>query len=342
MSLKLHIDTAKWRSSQQAFFNSVPGVVPVAKGNGYGFSIEVLAGEAVRLGADTLAVGVADEVEKARSGGFEGDIVVLNPWRSFDETATQLLADPSVITTCSRLTDLAKIAERAPGARVIVEVLTSMVRHGLTLDEVPKVTGELGSLKFEGWTIHLPMNGKLAEAKELVNAAVTAHHGTVWLSHLSMKDYLKLSKSVHVPTRLRIGTKLWLGAPDVLRSTAEIIDLHPVSKGQRVGYWQRKVPADGWVAVVSGGTSHGVALAAPTSGKTAKQRLVAVATGASEAIGKVLSPFTIDGKKRNFVEPPHMQSSLVFIPDSVQVSIGDEVDVQVRHTTTSFDQVLFD
>jgi hypothetical protein len=36
-----------------------------------------------------------------------------------------------------------------------------------------------------------------------------------------------------------------------------------------------------------------------------------------------------------------MQVSLVFVPDGVPVpAVGDEVDVQVRFTTTTFDHVV--
>jgi hypothetical protein len=54
-----------------------------------------------------------------------------------------------------------------------------------------------------------------------------------------------------------------------------------------------------------------------------------------------LSPFTIAGKQRWFVEPPHMQASMLFLPSSVPPpAIGDEIPVDVRFTTTSFDKIV--
>ena len=51
------------------------------------------------------------------------------------------------------------------------------------------------------------------------------------------------------------------------------------------------------------------------------------------------SPFTVDGKQRLFAEPPHMQASMLFLPRGAQVpAVGDELDVRVRYTATTFDR----
>ena len=44
--------------------------MPVAKGNGYGLGLDVLAREAERLNNDCLAVGTAHEVATVRVGGM--------------------------------------------------------------------------------------------------------------------------------------------------------------------------------------------------------------------------------------------------------------------------------
>ncbi|SKF62577.1 Uncharacterised protein [Mycobacteroides abscessus subsp. abscessus] len=85
-----------------------------------------------------------------------------------------------------------------------------------------------------------------------------------------------------------------------------------------------------------------MALSAPTAAATLRQRLVTVASGALDASGHALSPYTIAGRKRMFVEPPHMQSSLVFLPGAGSVAIGDEVPVELRLTTATVDQVIDD
>ena len=89
MPLTLTIDHATWRAHQRAVLADVPGLVPVAKGNGYGFGNALLAAESAELGVDTIAVGVAQEVPEVRAV-WAGDIVVLNPWRPSDAAAADL------------------------------------------------------------------------------------------------------------------------------------------------------------------------------------------------------------------------------------------------------------
>jgi hypothetical protein len=93
--------------------------------------------------------------------------------------------------------------------------------------------------------------------------------------------------------------------------------------------------------VVAGGTAHGIGMEAPTPAASGRQRLVALAQGGLEATGRALSPYTIAGKKRWFLEPPHMQASLVLLPSSAQPpAIGDQVPVELRLTTAQVDQVV--
>lgn len=340
MSLTLHIDTEAWRSHLRGVADRTPGLVPVAKGNGYGFGLERLAQEATGLGSEVLAVGIQDEVRTVREGGWQGDVVVLTPWSPAD--GTEVLHDEHVVSTIARLDDLAAAREAAPTARVILELRTTMRRHGLAVDELARAVDALGELRLEGWTIHLPMvaEDRLGEARALAAAALAARRAPLWLSHLSDDEYATLSAEVGVGTHLRVGTKLWLGAPGTTRVTARVLDMHPVSRGERIGYWQRRMPVDGWVLVLSGGTANGIALEAPSAASSLRQRAITAVTGGMDALGLALSPYTVAGRKRFFVEPPHMQSSLVLLPGSGAVAIGDEVPVQVRATTATVDRIV--
>lgn len=342
MTLTLYLDLQPWREHLNATMDAIPGLVPVAKGNGYGYGLQRLGAEAARLGVPMLAVGTSREVAVVRDGGWEGDLVVLTPWSRHDEDANELLADDRVITTVTRVDDLAEVVRLRPGARVIVELLTSMKRHGIATSDLARVKPLLEQVCFEGWTVHLPMKAAdpLGEARALAQAGVGTAEAPVWLSHLSPTDYATLASELPVVTHLRMGTKLWLGAPNTRRVTARVLDMHPVKRGEKIGYWQHRMRTDGWVVVVSGGTANGVALTAPTSGATIKQRLVTAASGAMDATGFALSPYTIAGKKRMFVEPPHMQSSLVFLPGAGSVAIGDEVPVELRLTTAAVDRIV--
>jgi len=83
-----------------------------------------------------------------------------------------------------------------------------------------------------------------------------------------------------------------------------------------------------------------VAMAAPVHQRTLKQRLVTISTGVLDAMERTLSPFTIGGRKRDFAEPPHMHSSMIFVPgDASPVQVGDEVPVTTRMTTVTCDEV---
>lgn len=334
--LTLTIDAARWRGHLNSVMEQVPGLVPVAKGNGYGFGNARLASEAAALGADALAVGVAGEAEELLEQGFSGTIVVLNPWRPTDTVATALLSHDRIITTVSRLEDLAAVRAIRADARVQVEVATSMLRHGLAPAEITRV--DPGSLRFEGWSVHLPATGSLEEATTLARAAVAHLPGQVWVSHLSVADYTRFRQSFDA--RMRVGTRLWLGDAGALRTTARIVDVHPVARGTRVGYHQVKLPRDGFIVAAGGGTAHGIALAAPVPQRTLRQRVTTAAEGLLGALGRSLSPFTIGGRKRAFAEPPHMHSSMLFVPGADPfVSIGDEVPVTCRMTTTGFDRI---
>lgn len=344
------LDQERWRQHLRTVAGSVP-LVPVAKGNGYGFSLPRLASEAQLLGAGSIAVGTPTEVELVRDR-FDGDIVILQPYDGADPAAVELAADPRVISTVSRIGDLERIAAPTVGPerpRVLVEVLTSMRRHGLPADRLGVIGDYASRLQLEGWTIHLPMRdgGRYVEAETLARAARRAAAAPLWFSHLPVDEVTALARQLGgatgapVPVRLRLGTWLWLGDPGSLRVTATVLDVHSVRRGERAGYRQRRVPSDGWLIVVAGGTAQGIGLEAPTPARSMRQRAISVATGSLEAAGLALSPYTIAGKKRWFLEPPHMQSSLVFLPRSVSPpAVGEEVPVEVRLTTAMVDRIV--
>ena len=345
--VRLRLDAERWREHLDVVARATPGLVPVIKGNGYGFGRTRLAEAATELGSDTIGVGVAAEVPLIQPH-FAGDVVILQPWDSADEAARAALTNPRVITTVSRLTDLDAIADSDLEPRVLVEVLTSMRRHGIPPADLGWVTPLLQRVRFEGWSIHLPLRveGRLAEAVRLTEAALRVAPGPLWLSHLPPEEAVRLGEldsAETVPVRLRVGTRLWLGAESYRQTVATVLDVHSVRRGERAGYRGRHVPADGWIVVVAGGTAHGIGLEAPTSATTVRQRAISVATGSLEAAGLALSPYTINGKKRWFLEPPHMQSSQVFLPRKEQPpAIGDEIPVELRMTTSSVDSVDWD
>ncbi|MEH3034632.1 MAG: alanine racemase [Aeromicrobium erythreum] len=341
MTLELQVDAARWRRHLDTVAAATPGLVPVVKGNGYGFGRSVLAAETTRLGLPRLAVGTYAEVPQALED-FAGDVLVLSPYRPF---LPDVVLDPRVVHTVGRVDDVAELARRAPGARVVVEGETSMARHGLDRHELASVAAVLGDLVVDGFAIHLPMTGgNLEEAERWAAVLQTSQVETdvLYVSHLDPGELARLrERRPGLEVRPRVGTSLWLGDLGALDVRATVLDVHGVERGERIGYRQRPVPRDGHLLVISGGTSHGIGLEAPRAGAGVVARGKTFAKGGLEAAGLALSPFTIAGRQRWFAEPPHMQASMVLLPASVPPpAVGDTVAVAVRYTTTAFDRVV--
>ena len=342
MPLTLYVDGERWRTHLQQVRDAHPGIVPVLKGNGYGFGLERLAQRAPWLGVDTVAVGTYDEVAPVVRH-FSGSVMVLTPWRPFEHKA---VFDTHVVHTVGRLDDLRALSGRDAKPRVVLERLTSMRRHGFSARDLREAATHLDGVAVEGVAMHLPISqgSHLTEVNRLMTDVVAAGLPTnrIYVSHLTDTELASLRHSYpDYEFRPRIGTALWLGDRDALRVRATVLDVHPVERGDVYGYRSRTAPAAGMILVVSGGTAHGIGLEAPTGGASLKDRAARIAKGGLDAAGFVRSPYSVDGKQRLFAEPPHMQASMLFLSNGAHVpSVGDEVDVRVRFTATTFDETV--
>ena len=347
MSLTLTVDGDRWRRHLRTVADQTPGLVPVAKGNGYGFGLGRLARKADWLGADTLAVGTYEELPEVAQR-FDGDLLVLTPWRPTASPVPDDLPGRRLIHTVSRLADLLALLDHDPDARVVLERMTSMLRHGMSTEELRSAAQllERRPATVEGVAFHLPLaaGAHLTEVVGLVNDVVASGLTTrrLWVSHLTPRELASLRTSyADFEVRPRIGTDLWLGDRGALTVTATVLDVHEVERGDVFGYRGRTAPKAGHILVVSGGTAHGIGLEAPTGDHSIRARAATLARGGLDAVGFVRSPFTVDGKQRLFAEPPHMQASMLFLPHGPRVpSVGDEIDVRVRYTATAFDAVV--
>jgi alanine racemase len=356
MALTLYVDGDRWRAHLKDVLSRHPQLVPVAKGNGYGFGLHRLARKAAWLGVDTLAVGTYDELPEVTQR-YDGSLLVLTPWRPFNP----VVDDPRVIHTVGRVEDLAALAEqgRATGhrPRVALERMTSMLRHGFSakgLREAGRLVADSHDVEVEGVALHLPLakTSHLSEVERQMNDVVAAgvdklaaeghpRSRTVWVSHLTESELVILAmKYPDFTFRPRIGTSLWLGDRSALSVRATVLDSHPVERGDTYGYRGRTAPRAGTILIVSGGTAHGIGLEAPTGEASLKARAASIARGGLDAAGFVRSPYTVGGKQRLFAEPPHMQASMLFIPAGAAVpDVGEEIGCRVRYTATSFDAV---
>ena len=341
MPLTLYVDRGAWRHHQMCVTEAEPDLVPVAKGNGYGFTVPVLARAAAGLGVDQLAVGTAEEAASVL-GCFSGDVIILDPYL---DGAEPTLSDSRIVRTAASVDAVRKLA----GHRMIIDCRSSLRRQGLSPEELPLVAQALAGQQVDGFSLHLPLDrpasaDPAAETRTWVEALQEAGFGvqTIYVSHLSRAEIAGLERACPgTRFRPRIGTQLWLGNPNAVEARATVLDAFPVQRGDRIGYRQTRSRQDGWVVVVSGGTVQGVGLEAPRTLRGLAPRAKELLRSGLAALNRTRSPFSWQGRKQWFAEPPHMLVSMLYLPKQVDPpEPGTELPAELRHTSTHFDQVV--
>ena len=361
-----HVD--KFVSTQQ---KAGAQVLPVIKGNGYGFTRPVLSAIAQQHHFPRIAVGTIFEATDALRD-FNGDVLILEPINPRDihaaehwKSVLKHYRDRVIVTVSS--SDLDCLSDFAI-SRIVLEGRTSVHRFGLSRDDMINVVTrvqEIGSVI--GFSIHSPIEEPVISHVALLEASTDASRASkrvqeviAWaltceqlaeqfaipfelsVSHLSKKDIEAVRHAVpSINLTLRAGTALWLGEPDALQVTGTVLEIQELVPGAHAHVGYRQVDSHGHkrLLIVSGGTSHGVALAAPSAASSLRRRGIQVAEGVLGALGKVRSPFTLRGQNLPFAEPPHMQVSLVWTDDT-SVQVGDQIQCAIRNTTANFDAVI--
>ena len=377
MTFSLNVDAAKLRSHLISVMNGYASagaeLVPVIKGNGYGFGRGLLASEAARLGSNRIAIGTVWELGQSLAD-FAGEILVLEPFNSGDTFAVaqwraHLEHNANRIIVTASNVDL--VAVRSTGAKnIYLEGKTSLSRFGILHHDMQSIAS-FSDLNVLGLSLHLPIVqpaikvDATTEISSAFNGASLSKSMTeTWnwivlyqelatkfslprhlsLSHVTENQIKSLKKMMQsynfdFAIEVRVGTKLWLGEPSALQASGTILQIHEMTNQQTVGYQQVANGNNKRLLVVSGGTAHGVAMAAPSNASSLRKKGVAIAEGFSQALGKVRSPFSHNRKNLDFVEPPHMQVSMLW-SDDMSLAVGDRLDCNVRNTTSNFDCVL--
>lgn len=331
MTLTLHVDAAAWRAHVDAIAAAYSPLVPVIKGNGYGFGRAGLARVAAEvlesLPSDdfpsTVAVGTVHEVADPADRVDGLRFLVLTP--AAPGQVALLRGRPAVATVASLADVEALDGWHGP---VVVKLASSMRRFGATPDEFGAVAGhaDAAGLDVVGAAIHLPLAGSDAERIAEIEGwlpAAEAHLGAarvLWLSHLDPAAHGALAGR-HPGWRfpMRVGTRLWHGDKSALRLTADVAVTRSVSVGEVAGYHGTPAPSDGTLVVVGAGSAHGV-------GPLADGR----------------SPFHFARRRVSLLEAPHMHSSTLFVPTGDDVpGIGQAVDVQRPLISIAPDDVVW-
>lgn len=361
MTFSISIAGDLWRAHTQAVRDRVHGaeaaLIPVVKANGYGLGQKLLAAEATRLGVRAIAVGTVFEIDHVVDA-FQGDVIVLEPIDPRDETAaakwstlSQSEVAPRLIATIATSRGLDLVIDTFTHPRVVLEGLTSMRRFGFDgpkLHEAWKHAAQAaaeGRLRLHGLAVHLPLQPNsedfdevLQLADEIADVDAAAH---VMLSHVDVSQLEMLRR--HNPDlrfSLRMGTELWLGNRSFLTAQGTVLSVHRVQRGQTFGYNHRRARSNGFIVTVSGGTTHGIALHAPSPARSMRQRLIALGLGVLDSIGRAKSPFTFNGTELWFVEPPHQLVSMLWLPGHVEPpQVGSRLAATVRYTITNADDV---
>ncbi len=303
MSIRLTVERERWWHHVTDVAATVDGLVPVVKGNGYGFGRAGLAIAAAKL-SPLLAVGTVHEL-----AGLPDDVtpVVLTP--TFEPPAST-----DAVLTVGSSAHIAAL--RGWGGPVIVKLESSMHRYGGDIGLVAEA--QRARLRTVGVAIHPPLAGSEDDHRDDIVRHLDEIDPSldVWVSHLSPATYETLPTSHRY--KLRLGTYLWHGDREALHLEARVLDTKPARVGELAGYRRTKVPGDGTLVMIGAGSANGVTVL-PPDGR---------------------SPFHYQRRRLQLLEPPHMHTTMAYVPDSAPCPYpGDWVDLQRPLTTTAVDEL---
>jgi alanine racemase len=305
VTIRLTVDRARWWNHVADVASGLDGLIPVVKGNGYGFGraeLATIASELSRL----LAVGTIHELV-----GLPDAVVpiVLTP-------TLRAPADERPVLTVGSTAHIEAL--QGWGGRVIVKLDSDMHRYGNGIGLV--AVAQRAGLRTVGVAIHPPLAGSDDEHREQIVRRLPEIDPSldVWVSHLAPDTYESLPTTHRY--KLRLGTYLWHGDRGAMRLEADVLDSRSVRAGTAVGYRQTDVPGDGTLLMVGAGTANGVT-----------------------ALDDGRSPFHYRRERLHLVEPPHMHTSMLFVPAGAATPrTGDWIDLQRPLTMTVVDELRWD
>lgn len=303
MTLQLSVDLAAWDRHVSQTTRDLGDLIPVVKGNGYGFGRANLMAHAQKI-ANQIAVGTVFEAQDVPANCTA---LVLTP------VGQHIPKDlpKSVVLTVGSLQHVQNLKNVSWRGEIVIKLRSSMNRYGAETSDVAAVQSAVQSagLKQVGWSVHPPLDGTMQDhAKEVGEIIGKVASDLPWLiSHVDASSLRELrAKFADTKIRVRSGTQLWLGDKSMLKLTADVLDTRTISAGSTAGYRNVKVASDGVLVMIGTGSSHGVHL-----------------------VGAEQSPFHFKQKRLELLEPPHMHTSMVFVSAKENApKVGDQIDVQ--------------
>lgn len=303
MTLQLSVDSTAWNRHILQTASEFGDLIPVVKGNGYGFGRAALIKHAQKI-ANQIAVGTVFEAQDVPANCTA---LVLTPVGQHIPKALP----KNIVLTVGSLHHVENLRNISWQGEVVIKLRSSMNRYGADISDVAAVQSAVQSagLKQIGWSVHPPLDGTpQSHATEISNIISSIDSNLDWfISHIDTKSLAILRKQfANKKIRARSGTHLWLGDKSMLKLTADVLDTRKVKSGTTAGYRNVTIEQNGTLVMIGAGTSHGVA-----------------------PVGGEQSPFHFDQTRLELLEPSHMHTSMVFVPSNQTApTTGDTVDVQ--------------
>ena len=312
MTIRLSVHEDRWLSHVHGVATSMPGMVPVVKGNGYGFrrwNLLPLAGQL----SNEVAVGTVFE---ARDIPVHVTPIVLTPTL----TAPPANMPMNTVLTVSSAHHVVALATAQWHGEVIVKLRSSTLRYGVARENFESLISDIANanLTIRGFSIHPPIEGDAKMHLQDITSWLDILNNSlpIYVSHIDSKLYAKLRTSYpSYEFRVRLGTPLWHGDKSMMQLSTDIVDRNSVEAGTRAGYKQVLVQGPGEIVLAGCGTAHGV---------------LPLVDGRS--------PFHFQKQRINMLEPPHMHTTMLFMSRGRPVpSIGEWIDVQQPLTRVQVD-----
>ena len=316
VTIRLAVQRAQWLAHVHRVADSMPGIVPVVKGNGYGFrrwNLMPLAGEL----ANEIAVGTIFEV---RDIPTHVTPIVLTPTLTPPPKNLPL----NTILTVGSAHHVIALTSAGWRGDVIIKLQSPTMRFGVTKQDFDLLMRDVRNAQFtlRGFSIHPPLEGDPKSHIENISSWIELLEPSqpIYVSHLDATAYAYLcGKFPDRSFRIRLGTSLWHGDKSALQLSADVVDHHPVESGTKAGYRQTLINGSGEIVLVGCGTAHGV-----------------------NVLPDGRSPFHFRNQRLNLLEAPHMHTSMLFVARGRPMpSIGEWIDVQQPLTRVQVDLLQY-